>query len=493
MAEITKLLDDVGVQTLVSGIKSKLLTGGKIKSDLLPSYVDDVIEIKGFNETTGITTNVIDMDNEDFAYAVSPSKLTADMIAEGLIDAIRIYYDNERNLFWLDTLEQSSDGETEYQSVYLQWDAIENFPASSVLGTTFNPSLGTPNGQVTSAIKPTEGYVYTIGGNKLLAMADSFDSFETGKIYVDIVTNLSYRWGGTDLYELSSPDEIYIPTNDAVAGVNSNYAVGAIASGTKMSDLKGKTFSEILEKMLVKDAYNDPKYTHTYTVTQPTSPVVVGSSVVVPEVTMTWNNNITPVETSTITVTSKTVKVPGATSEVSWDSKPSTYDSTGTATFTVKYSHGAGKYTHKSTLGNIKEETVPAASNTPIVRYVKVSAPIYIAGIETTGRIGSKTANKRLAAIDETSWFGDYNNNEKEDGITLPAGSAGTVTIEIPFANSSIVIEQFGVTWGDALSKFSKTTTTKMINGISVPYVVYTNLADYGSTIRTRFKATLKV
>lgn len=212
MAEQKKFLDSTGVGYLWGKTKEAINEAagkcvpvgadGKIASKYLPSYVDDVVEIKGFNETTGIIVSVMELDNEDFALAVAQSKLTADKIAEGRTDAIGLHYDNERNLFWLDTLEENSDGEGESQVVYLQWDAIENFPASTALGTTFNPNLNAAGTQITSAIKPTEGYVYTIGGNQQLAATEGFEELTTGKIYVNIPENKTYRWSGTALVQV---------------------------------------------------------------------------------------------------------------------------------------------------------------------------------------------------------------------------------------------------------------------------------------------------
>ena len=52
----------------------------------------------------------------------------------------------------------------------------------------------------------------------------------------------------------------YIPTLDESTEITTE--IGSIKAGSTLADLAGKSYSEIIDAMLVNETYNDPKYTH---------------------------------------------------------------------------------------------------------------------------------------------------------------------------------------------------------------------------------------
>lgn len=467
MSDKKKFLDSAGVshlwgktkEAIESATKNLAPVGsdGKISSQYLPSYVDDVVELQGFDETP-ITKMNLDLDDLEIHDAIQSTKLSSAQIESGSVDAIAIHYDSKLNLFWLDTLFDNGEGET--QEIYLQWDAIENFPASSVLGTTFNTNVA----QATSAIKPTANKVYTIGGNKLIGATQGF---ETGKIYVDIVTGICYRWGGTALIEISNPDEIYTPTNDVVAGVSVNNAVGAISAGTTMQSLKGLTFSQFMEKMLVSEKWNNPQYKHTHTLSQPTTPVKIGDAVSFPNENFSWNTNISVASGKTAEVTTSHTLTDSNGEVVTDWTKARSYSEAGDAVFKVTYSHPAGSYIVNSNLGNPKTYNVAAVTGGTEQKTVRVTAPVFINGTE-----------KELVVL----------NSAKTWTLDLPVGAN---TVEVPFANSVVLIKNnFGAGLNENTQNWTKSTVEKTFGDYKVSYQKFT--INFDNKIPSTITVTLK-
>lgn len=183
-----------------SDVGAAPVVAGKIPSQYMPSYVDDTMEIK---DGLSVTISNLDWDDEDVYLNINTSKLT--QVTDN-IDIIGIKYDGNKNLFYLETLEAADEG-AEYPAYYFEWDELSEddttYPASATFGTTINPNLNISGNVLTSGVKPTEGMIYIIGNTPYLAGSTlSSYTYESGKIYVNTLTNKTYRWSGSQLVEV---------------------------------------------------------------------------------------------------------------------------------------------------------------------------------------------------------------------------------------------------------------------------------------------------
>lgn len=480
-----KLMDEYGVSTLVQGIKDKLISGGKIKSDLLPSFVDDVVEIKSSDIVLEAPVQNID---EDYLLNTS-TVLTQEMVNNGDYTITGIYYDPDMYCCYLTTLDVNDSPE-----IITQWENItigsgtsaKTYVASSTLGSKTEKQGA--NGT---------GYVYICNNRTIINENTAHVTnvvFDKGKIYVDTRNNKTYRWGGTTTVELTNPDEIYTPTSDAIVGVTSNKTVGALASGTSMASLKGQTFSQILEKMLVEDSWVTPTQSHSVSLGTPTSPVIIGSAVTAPAITATWNNLATPVSgEAKITYSTKMVEENGQTVQ-NWTGI-SHYKNPGTVSYTFTYSYPKGEYVRTSVLGNKKTFEIPAVNNSTLSKTVEVSAPVWIGKNTSDGINGTEYKNtNQLGSLDTAKTLGSTS-----APIVLPVSVVGDCVIWIPFANSELHVYRnngFG-TYEVQDSVFTyKGTETKEYgtgdNKVTVTYKKYSNDTAYASTQQVYLTFTLK-
>lgn len=473
----TKLMDEFGVSTLVQGIKDKIISGGKIKSDLLPSFVDDVIEIA----ESDITMEMLVKSRDEEYHFNTSTVVNQAMIDSGDYTITGVFYEPNDFYCYLETLDVNDSPE-----IITQWENITIGPENSAKTYIASSNLGAKT-SINGA--SGDGFIYKCNNRTIVYDNTAIITnivFEKGKIYVDVRNNNTYRWGGTAMVKISNPDEIYIPTSEAVSKVSSNKAVGALASGTSMASLKGKTFSEILEQMLVEDSWVTPTQSHTVSIGTPTSPVIIGSAVTVPSITATWNNKVTPVEgEAKVTYTTKMVEENGQTIE-NWTGI-SHYKNPGTVSYTFKYSYPKGKYVKTSVLGNKEEFEVAAVTNQTISRTVEVSAPVWINGTEykSTSQLGVLDTEKQLGSTSSP--------------ITLPISAAGACVILVPFVNSELhVYRDNGFNSYEVQDKVFtyKGTETKEYgegtNKVTVTYKKYSNDTAYGSTQKVYLKFTLK-
>jgi len=95
--------------------------------------------------------------------------------------------------------------------------------------------------------------------------------------------------------------DIYSPVLDENTKITTN--IGSIEEGSSLKDLSGKSYSEIIDAMLVKEVWTDPKYVHTISLSIVNTLVKVGSNVVDPTIAAQWNDNIQSSSDKTITNT----------------------------------------------------------------------------------------------------------------------------------------------------------------------------------------------
>ena len=258
--------------------------------------------------------------------------------------------------------------------------------------------------------------------------------------------------------EGSTPVESnYNPTLDSSTQVTTE--IGSIKAGSTLADLAGKSYSEIIDAMLVNEIWNDPRYVHTVSLGTVTSLVKVGSSVVTPDITAVWNNNIQ--SNSTKTITNSLAKTILGSSET-------VYNKSGNSTFVLTYSYPEGYYDIVSNLGNTKRITVPSKTNATISKIVTATYPWFINTIEQV-----------LVAIG--------------DSKTIEVELTGSPSIKVPFTNSTVTIQaDLGFGWMDVDWDVSIDNTN--LGGAvdeTVPYKVYSKSDSYSNSVKHKITINL--
>lgn len=258
--------------------------------------------------------------------------------------------------------------------------------------------------------------------------------------------------------EGSTPVESnYNPTLDSTTKITTS--IGSIKAGSTLGDLEGKSYSEIIDAMLVNETWNDPGYTHTISLGSVASLVKVGSSVVVPSVSAIWNNNIQ--SDSEKTITTNLVKTIIGSSET-------VYNKSGNSTFVLNYSYPEGYYNITSNLGNTKRITVPSKTNGSISKTVTATYPWFI-----------NNSEQALVAIGSSK--------------TIEVSLTGSPSIKVPFANSTVSIQaDLGFGWMD-VSWDVTTDDTNLGNAVdeTVPYKIYSKPDSYSTSVKHKITITL--
>ena len=258
--------------------------------------------------------------------------------------------------------------------------------------------------------------------------------------------------------EGSTPVESnYNPTLDSTTKITTS--IGSIKAGSTLGDLEGKSYSEIIDAMLVNETWNDPGYTHTINLGNVTSLIKVGSSVVVPSVSAIWNNNIQSNNEKIIT-TNLVKTIIGSSKTV--------YNKSGNSTFVLNYSYPEGYYNITSNLGNIKRITVPSKTNGSISKTVTVTYPWFINNSEQV-----------LVAIGSSK--------------TIEVSLTGSPSIKVPFTNSTVSIQaDLGFGWMD-VSWNVTTDDTNLGNAVdeTVPYKIYSKPDSYSTSVKHKITITL--
>ena len=258
--------------------------------------------------------------------------------------------------------------------------------------------------------------------------------------------------------EGSTPVESnYNPTLDSSTQVTTE--IGSIKAGSTLADLAGKSYSEIIDAMLVNEIWNDPRYVHTVSLGTVTSLVKVGTSVVTPDITAVWNNNIQ--SNSTKTITNSLAKTILGSSET-------VYNKSGNSTFVLTYSYPEGYYDIVSNLGNTKRITVPSKTNATISKIVTATYPWFI-----------NTTEQALVAIG--------------DSKTIEVELIGSPSIKVPFTNSTVIIQaDLGFGWMDVDWNVNIDNTN--LGGAvdeTVPYKVYSKSDSYSNSVKHKITINL--
>ena len=249
----------------------------------------------------------------------------------------------------------------------------------------------------------------------------------------------------------------YNPTLDSSTEITTE--IGSIKAGSTLGDLAGKSYSEIIDAMLVNEVWNDPGYKHNISLGDITSLVKVGSSVIPPTITAVWNNNIQ--SNSTKVITNNLVKTILGSSET-------VYNKSGNSTFILTYSYSEGYYDIVSNLGNTQRITVPSKTNATISKTVTVTYPWFI-----------NSSEQALVAIGSSK--------------TIEVSLTGSPSIKVPFANSTVNIQvDLGFGWMD-VSWDVTTDDTNLGNAVdeTVPYKIYSKSDSYSTSVKHKITITL--
>lgn len=249
----------------------------------------------------------------------------------------------------------------------------------------------------------------------------------------------------------------YNPTLDSSTQVTTE--IGSIKPGSTLADLAGKSYSEIIDAMLVNEVWNDLRYVHTVSLGNVTSLVKVGTSVVTPVITVVWNNNIQSNSTKTITYNfTKTIL----------GSSETVYNKSGNSTFVLTYSYPEGYYDIVSNLGNTKRITVPSKTNATISKTVTATYPWFI-----------NTTEQALVAIG--------------DSKTIEVELTGSPSIKVPFTNSTVTIQaDLGFGWMNVDWNVT-TDNTNLGEAVdeTVPYKVYSKPDSYSNSVKHKITINL--
>ena len=264
--------------------------------------------------------------------------------------------------------------------------------------------------------------------------------------------------GGSSGGGSTTVDVNYTPTLDESTKITTE--IGSIKAGSILGELAGKSYSEIIDAMLVNETYNDPGYTHNISLGNVNTLVKVGSSVIVPTITAIWNTNIQSNSNKVIT-NNLTKTILGSSETV--------YNKSGNSTFVLTYSYPEGYYDIVSNLGNTKRIIVRGKTNATISKIVTATYPWFINTIE-----------QALVAI----------GNSK----TIEVELTGSPSIKVPFTNSTVTIQaDLGFGWMDV--DWNVSIDNSNLGGAideTVPYKVYSKPDSYASSVKHRIIINLK-
>jgi len=161
---------------------------------------------------------------------------------------------------------------------------LSNYVTTTGLGTELNSQLTALRTWVTNTFLKKED-VYT---------PDQLDSTSSGIVSPTPTAGDS---SGSILppssSETSGGNGGYYNT-DLPTGLRTNVAVGNIAANTDISTLKGLSFTELFNRILFKETYNNPNYQHFVSIDTTQTLVKVGTVMETPTVVTNWNSFILP-------------------------------------------------------------------------------------------------------------------------------------------------------------------------------------------------------
>lgn len=157
-----------------SDVGAAPLVGNKIPAQYIPTAMDDVVYI--MNYATGVIT-------EDELESVEEGRLTT--LPEGWSVGEHVYYDSTLQVFYIFAWSEDTE------SIYFQWDKIGDLASSDNYG--YNKAISVVGKNIIAKTK-SPNVIYRNVSVDTIAYEGAG---EEGKVYVDTISNKTYRWGGS--------------------------------------------------------------------------------------------------------------------------------------------------------------------------------------------------------------------------------------------------------------------------------------------------------
>jgi hypothetical protein len=157
-----------------SDVGAAPLVGGKIPAQYIPTAMDDVVYI--MNYASGVIT-------EDELESAEEGRLTT--LPEGWSVGEHVYYDSTLQVFYIYAWSEDTE------SIYFQWDKIGDLAPSDNYGD--NKAISVVGKNIIAKTK-SPNVIYR---NVSLDTIAYEGTGEEGKVYVDTISNKTYRWGGS--------------------------------------------------------------------------------------------------------------------------------------------------------------------------------------------------------------------------------------------------------------------------------------------------------
>lgn len=157
-----------------SDVGAAPLVGGKIPAQYIPTAMDDVVYIMNY-ASGGIT--------EDELESAEEGRLTT--LPEGWSVSEHVYYESTLQVFYIFAWSEDAD------SIYFQWDKIGDLTSSDNYGN--NKAISVAGKNIIAKTK-SPNVIYRNVSVDTIAYEGTG---EEGKVYVDTISNKTYRWGGS--------------------------------------------------------------------------------------------------------------------------------------------------------------------------------------------------------------------------------------------------------------------------------------------------------
>lgn len=191
-----------------SDVGAAPLVDGKIPAQYIPTAMDDVVYI--MNYASGTIT-------EDELETVEEGRLTT--LPEGWSVGEHVYYDSTLQVFYIYAWSEDTE------SIYFQWDKIGDLASSDNYGD--NKAISVVGKNIIAKTK-SPNVIYR---NVSLDTIAYEGTGEEGKVYVDTISNKTYRWGGSSFVIIGTDLALGETSETAFRGDHGAWIYNSIMQG----------------------------------------------------------------------------------------------------------------------------------------------------------------------------------------------------------------------------------------------------------------------